>query len=70
MQQIETGDDAVKWFVEAMTRHRLGRKRVLNRLLAATYPSAGIRSTLTQNVADFEVFGEFACLGPVVVATP
>ena len=70
MQQIETGDDAVTWFVEAMTRHRLGRKRVLNRLLAATYRSAGIRSTLTQNVADFEVFGEFACLGPVVVATP
>jgi len=70
MQQIETGGDAVTWFVEAMKRHRLGRKRVLDTMLAATYRSAGIRSIFKLNVADFEVFGEFACLGPLVVPSP
>ena len=40
----------------------VGRKRVLDTMLAATYRSAGITSILTLNAADFTVFGEFSCL--------
>ncbi len=42
----------------------LGRKRVLDRLLAATYHRAGIQSLLTTNPADFTVFGVFTCITP------
>ena len=68
--RIEADDDAVKWFLEAMARHQLGRKRVLDTMLAATYRSAGITSLLTLNAADFAVFGEFACLGPAAAPAP
>jgi len=42
-----------------MKQHRLGRKRLLDTELAATYHSAGITRMLTLNIADFEVFGVF-----------
>ncbi len=61
--RVETDDVAVKWFLDAMARHQLGRKRVLDTMLAATYRSAGVTSLLTLNGGDFAVFGEFACLG-------
>lgn len=65
VEHVAPDDDAMKWFLDAMAQHRLGRKRVLDTMLAATYRSAGITSLLTLNAADFAVFGEFACLGPV-----
>jgi predicted nucleic acid-binding protein len=43
----------------------LGRKRLLDTLLAATYRQAGVGSLLTTNPADFAVFGHFTCLTPV-----
>ena len=63
VETISPDDDAVKWFLDAMATHRLGRKRVLDTMLAATYQSAGVTSLLTLNAADFAVFGEFSCLG-------
>ena len=63
VETVAANDDAVKWFPDAMAKHRLGRKRVLDTMLAAAYRSAGITSLLTLNGADFEVFGEFSCLG-------
>jgi predicted nucleic acid-binding protein len=63
VERIEPDDAAVKWFLEAMTKHQLGRKRVLDTMLAATYRSAGVTSLLTLNADDFAVFGEFACIG-------
>ena len=68
--RIEPDDDAVQWFLEAMARHRLGRKRVLDTMLAATYRSAGITSLLTLNAPDFAVFGEFTCLGSAEATAP
>ena len=62
-ERIEPDDDAVKWFLEAMSRHGLGRKRLLDTMPAATYRSAGITSLLTLNAPDFAVFNEFTCLG-------
>lgn len=63
VERVEPDDGAVKWFRDAMARHQLGRKRVLDTMLAASYRSAGVTSLLTLNAADFVVFGEFACLG-------
>ena len=63
VERIEPDDAAVKWFLEAMAKHHLGRKRVLDTMLAATYRSAGVTSLLTLNADDFAVFGEFACIG-------
>ena len=42
-----------------MRQHRLGRKRLLDTQLAATYYSAGVTSLVTLNFADFELFGVF-----------
>lgn len=42
-----------------LRQHRLGRKRLLDTQLAATYYSAGITRLLTLNFADFEIFGVF-----------
>lgn len=63
VEHVPPDDDAVSWFLAAMTTHQLGRKRVLDTMLAATYRSAGITSLLTLNAGDFAVFGEFTCLG-------
>jgi predicted nucleic acid-binding protein len=42
-----------------LRQHRLGRKRLLDTQLAATYYAAGITRLLTLNMSDFEVFGVF-----------
>ena len=62
VERVEPDDDAVKWFLDAMAKHHLGRKRVLDTMLAATYRSAGVMSLLTLDAADFAVFGEFSCV--------
>ena len=48
---------AVARFHEWMRRHKLGRKRVLDTSLAATYSAAGVTSLLTLNSGDFAIFG-------------
>jgi predicted nucleic acid-binding protein len=62
LERVWPDESAVSWFLAAMTKHQLGRKRVLDTLLAATFRSAGITSLLTLNAADFAVFGEFTCV--------
>jgi len=42
-----------------LRQHRLGRKRLLDTQLAATYYAAGVTSLLTLNMSDFEIFGVF-----------
>lgn len=56
--------DATKQFLIWLKQHSLGRKRLLDTLLAATYWRAGILSILTTNPADFGVFGLFNCITP------
>lgn len=68
VQRVWPDEAAVSWFFEAMTKHQLGRKRVLDTLLAGTFHSAGLTSLLTLNAADFAVFGEFTCV-PLVAPT-
>ena len=42
-----------------LRQHRLGRKRLLDTQLAATYYAVGITRILTLNQTDFDVFGVF-----------
>jgi len=62
-------DHAATWqFLGWLQQFSLGRKRLLDTLLAATYRQAGIQSLLTTNPADFGVFGVFTCITPKTTA--
>ena len=61
---VVPGDAAVAQFFVWHRTHGLGRKRLLDTLLAATYRSAGINSLLTTNVDDFAVLGGFQFITP------
>ena len=60
---------AVRQFLTWLQQFSLGRKRLLDTLLAATYREAGIQSLLTTNPSDFLVFGVFTCIAPRVSGT-
>ena len=47
-------------FLGWLEEHKLGRKRLLDTLLAATLQAGGVTSILTLNRGDFAVFGGFA----------
>lgn len=66
VEQVFPDAEATQLFLAWMERHRLGRKRLLDTQLAATYRQAGITSLLTTNPSDFGIFGEFGCLVPVL----
>jgi predicted nucleic acid-binding protein len=57
-------DAATRQFLAWLKQFSLGRKRLLDTLLAATFQQAGIQSVLTTNPADFSVFGVFTCITP------
>ena len=57
-------ESAAQLFLAWLEGFSLGRKRLLDTLLAATYHQAGIRSVLTINEADFQVFAVFHCITP------
>lgn len=54
----------VACFLGWLHEHRLGRKRLLDTLLAATYLTNDVRSILSTNARDFAVFGCFEILQP------
>jgi len=51
--------DAAENFLSWVREHRLGRKRLLDTLLATTFFRAGIRRVITNNGDDYRVFGVF-----------
>lgn len=58
-------DDLAMWqFLNWLQQFSLGRKRLLDTLLAATYHQAGIQSLLTTNPADFALVCTFSCITP------
>jgi predicted nucleic acid-binding protein len=57
-------DGATRQFLAWLQQFSLGRKRLLDTLLAATYLQARIHSLLTTNPADFAIFGVFSCITP------
>jgi len=56
----ESMDQFWKW----MKEHRLGRKRLLDTMLAATYFSHGVRAILSSNARDYSPFGCFEVISP------
>jgi predicted nucleic acid-binding protein len=50
---------AVADFFSWLTRHQLGRKRLLDTMLAATFHSAGVKRVVTNNERDFKLLGVF-----------
>ncbi len=57
--QVFPTADSTLIFLNWLAQHRLGRKRLLDTMLAATVLNAGVTSMLTLNREDFEVFGCF-----------
>jgi predicted nucleic acid-binding protein len=51
-------------FLGWLNEHKLGRKRLLDTLLAATYFTGGVRSILTTNARDFRTFRCFDVVEP------
>ena len=58
-RQIDTGFDAGALFLTWMEAYRLGRKRLLDTLLAASYHCAGVKRIATTDWRDFGVYGAF-----------
>ena len=56
--------EATRQFLDWLDHLQLGRKRLLDTLLAATYRQGGVRSLLTTNAEDFGVFDCFALIAP------
>jgi predicted nucleic acid-binding protein len=63
--RVAPGPRVVHRAVELLEKHRLGRKRILDSVLAATLEIAGIRRLATFNGADFEVFGFLELVDPL-----
>jgi predicted nucleic acid-binding protein len=57
--QVFPDPAAIRQFFAWLHHFELGRKRLLDTLLAATYQQAGVQSLLTTNPGDFTIFGTF-----------
>mgnify|MGYP000953474098 CR=1 FL=1 len=57
--RVFPADPAVEDFLGWLRRHQLGRKRLLDTLLAATFRGAGVKRIITNNERDFRLLGEF-----------
>jgi predicted nucleic acid-binding protein len=55
-KQVFPNAQSVALFSAWMSKESLGRKRILDTLLAATYVSNGITTLVTSNLKDFSVF--------------
>ena len=61
--RIYPAGEAAGTFLNWLRDYRLGRKRLLDTLLAATFFHAGVRRLITNNGADYQVFGVFEIIG-------
>jgi predicted nucleic acid-binding protein len=61
-RQVRTGRAAVAIFLDWMALHDVGRKRLLDTMLAATYRAEGVERLATSDWRDFSVYGEFEIL--------
>lgn len=56
---LSTEIAAHRLWMDSLVQHRLGRKGLLDTLIAAIWWSAGIREVFTLNPADFRIFDAF-----------
>jgi predicted nucleic acid-binding protein len=64
VDQLGSDLASVRTFFLWMRQHRLGRKRILDTMLASAFREANISSLLTTNSRDFTVLGGFNCVTP------
>lgn len=64
VDQVGSDTLSMRTFFVWMRQHRLGRKRILDTMLASTFSEAGVASILTTNSRDFTVLGDFVCVTP------
>ena len=64
VRRVLTTPRAMELCFEWMTLHQLGRKRILDTMLAATLHAADVRRLFTLNPTDFRVFSVFELLAP------
>ena len=57
--RVSPDEESVAQFLTWMSDHRLGRKRLLDTLLAATYYASGVTMIATSNARDYQTFGVF-----------
>lgn len=57
-------EHTIPMFLVWHREHALGRKRLLDTLLGATYLSNQVRSLVTTNARDFRIFDKFSILQP------
>jgi predicted nucleic acid-binding protein len=62
VRPVFPNQDTTPLFFRWLGEHGLGRKRLLDTLLAATYWSNEVRSVVTSNARDFRTFGCFDVL--------
>ena len=60
--RVSPDEESVAQFLAWMRGHGLGRKRLLDTLLAATYYGRGITTIATSNARDYRKFGVFDLL--------
>jgi predicted nucleic acid-binding protein len=60
VRSVSPDDETGRLFTAWMRQHRLGRKRILDTFLAATYFAAGVKTIITTDWRDFSTFGVFA----------
>ncbi len=70
VERVFPDDTATQQFLSWLQQFSLGRKRLLDTLLAATYYQARIHSILTTNASDFSIFGVFSCITPSTGLSP
>jgi predicted nucleic acid-binding protein len=59
VRPVFPGQESTRLTLQWLREHRLGRKRLLDTQLAATYHAAGIIRLVTLNREDFAIFGVF-----------
>lgn len=62
---LDIGPSSVAMAFSLMEKHRLGRKRLADTLLAATLLEHGVDQLVTRNVADFAVFEHLRVIDPI-----
>lgn len=64
-QHVFPNDEGIALFHAWMEKHRLGRKRILDTLLAAIFHCNGIDSVITSDAEAFLTFDAFEIIDPV-----
>lgn len=59
VRRVFPDGQVVSGFLDWLSVHRLGRKRLLDTLLAATLQKAGVKRLITNNARDFQILGAF-----------